>query len=60
MEDILYSEGGEALGAPSLEAVKARLDGILAACVGSVPAHGWGCTWMDFEVPSNTSHPVIL
>ena len=41
----------EAVGAPSLEALKARLDGTLGT--GS-----W--SWVGFEVPSNSSHSVIL
>jgi len=41
----------EAVHAPSLEALKARLDGTLGT--GS-----W--SWVGFEVPSHSSHSVIL
>ena len=70
MEQIIYSEGGEALDrlpreavdAPSLEVFKARLDGALGNLVWwemSLPlASGW--VWMIFKVPSNPNHSMIL
>jgi len=45
----------EAVGAPSLEALKARLNGALG---GTVHAGGWN--WMIFEVPSNPSRSMTL
>ena len=40
-------------GAPSLEALKASLDGALGSLSwwGGSPAHGWGWGWLGFEVP---------
>jgi len=50
-----------AVGAPSLEVLKARLDGPWAAWAGgdSQPmAVSWN--WMGFKAPSNPNHSVIL
>ena len=70
MEEICYSEGSEALaqlpreavGAPSLEALRARLDGALGSLscwVAALPmAGGWGC--VGFKVPSSQSCFMIL
>ena len=52
----------EAVGAPSLEAFKARLDGALANLVWwevSLPMTG-GWNWMIFKVPSNPNLSVTL
>jgi len=51
----------EAVGAPSLEMLKARLDG----AQGSLScwrhtAHGRGWSWRGFEVPSNPNYSMIL
>jgi len=50
------------VGAPSLEALKATLDGALGSLscwVAALPtAEGWN--WMGFVVPSNPNHPMIL
>jgi len=50
------------VGAPSLEALKATLDGALGSLscwVAALPtAEGWN--WMGFVVPSNPNHPKIL
>jgi len=68
--EILHSEGSEALaqlsrgavGAPSLEVLKAKLDGApgsLSCWVAALPtAQGWN--WVGFKVPSNPNHSVIL
>ena len=52
----------EAVGAPSLEVLKARLDGALGSLscwVAALPtAQGWG--WVGFEVPSNPNRSVIV
>ena len=64
-----HTEGSEALaqllrgvGAPSLEALKATLDGALGSLscwVAALPtAQGWG--WVGFEVPSNPNRSVIV
>ena len=52
----------EAVGAPSLEALKARLDGALGSLIQWVAALPmvWGWNWMDFKVSSNTNHSVVL
>ena len=50
------------VGTPSLEAFKARLDGVLGSLtwwVAALPT-ARGCNWVGFEVPSNSSHSVIL
>ena len=69
MEDF-YREGSEALaqlpreavGVPSLETLKARLDGWgpgqLSCWVALPMAEGWN--WMGFEVHSKPSHSMIL
>jgi len=52
----------EAVGAPSLEEIKARLAGTLASLifwVAALPIAGGG-NWMVFRVPSNPRHAVIL
>jgi len=52
----------EAVGAPSLEALKARMDGTLGSLswwVAALPKAG-GWNWMAFEVPSDPSLSVIL
>ena len=51
----------EAVGAPSLEVFKARLDGALGNLVWwevSLPMAG-GWNWMVFKVPSNPNHSII-
>lgn len=52
----------EVVNAPSLEAFKARMDGILGSFVWWLAALpmvvGWN--WMTFEVPSKQNHSVIL
>jgi len=49
-------------GAPSLEALKARLDGALGSLIQWVAAlliaGGWN--WVGFKVPPNPNHSVIL
>ena len=67
---MLDVEGGEALaqlpreavGAPSMEAFKARLDGALGKQSWWVVALPMARDWksMIFKVPSNPSHSVIL
>ena len=56
--EVFHWGGGEA---PSLEALKARLDGALGSLIRWVTAlpmeQGWG--WVGFEVPSNPSRSVI-
>lgn len=48
-------------GAPSLEALTARLNGPWAAeLVGGSPAHGMSLGWVGFDVPSNLSHSMTL
>ena len=50
----------EAVGAPSLEVLKARLDGALGNLVWgevSLPMAG-GWNWVGFKVPSNPNHSV--
>ena len=52
----------EAVGAPSLEALKARLDralGSLSWWGTALPTAGVGAEW-GCEVPSNSNHSVIL
>ena len=51
-----------AVGPPSLEAFKAKLDGALdslSCWVAALPMAG-GWDWVGFTVPSNTTHPMIL
>jgi len=52
----------EAVGAPSLEAFKVRLDGALGCLIWWVVAlsvaGGWN--WLGFKVPSKVSHPTVL
>jgi len=52
----------EAVGAPSLEALRARLDGVLGSlsCWGAAlpMAEGWGC--VGFVVSSNSSRSMVL
>ena len=52
----------EAVDAPSLEVLKARLDGTLGSLswwvAALLMAMGWDC--MVFKVPSNLSHFMIL
>jgi len=50
----------ETVGAPSLQVLKARLDGALGSlsCWGQ-PALGGGWNWMGFKVPLNLSHAMI-
>ena len=52
----------EAVGAPSLEAFKPRLDGALGSLscwVAALPMEGvWN--WIGFMVPSNPNHSMIL
>jgi len=44
-----------------LEVLKARLDGPWAAWSGGGhPAHSRGWSWMDFKVPFNPNHSMIL
>ena len=51
----------EAVDAPSLEVLKARLDGPWAAeLLGGSPAHGTGWGWVGFEVLSNPIHSMVL
>lgn len=47
----------EAVGTPSLQALKARLDGALGGLSG-IPAHGrgWGCC----KLPSNYNHFLVV
>ncbi len=50
----------KAVGAPSLEALKARLDGAPGSLSwwGALPmAQGWD--WVGFKVPSNPNHSMI-
>ena len=51
-----------AVGAPSVEVLKTWLDGALSSRIWWMPilpmAGGWN--WMDFKVPSNLSHFMIL
>ena len=49
-------------GAPSLEALEARLDGALGTLSwwGGIPAHGRDWGWVGFEVLSNPSCSVVL
>jgi len=51
-----------AAGAPSVEALKARLDGALGSLSwweAALPmAEGWG--WLGCELPSNPNHSRIL
>lgn len=52
----------EAVDAPSLEVLKARLDGALGSLVWwdvSLPMAG-GWDWVVFKVPSNPKHSLIL
>jgi len=52
----------EAMGAPSLEVSKARLDGALGSLswwVATLPTAG-GCDWMVSEVTSNLNRSAIL
>ena len=66
--EFFQHEGGEALaqlpreavGALSLKAFKARLDGALGSlsCWMALPMAG-GLDWVGFKVPSNKSHSVI-
>ena len=52
----------EAVGAPSLEVSKARLDGTLGSLSWWVAtlltAGGWN--WVGFKAPSNLSHSMIV
>ena len=50
----------EAVGAPSLEAVKARLDGALGSLSWWKAALPMVGSWMIFKVSSNTNHSGIL
>ena len=49
-------------GAPSLEVLKARLDGALGSWTGGGQPCPWqgGWNWVIFKVPSNPCHSVIL
>ena len=49
-----------AVGAPSLEVFKARLDGALGSLIRWVADLPVGWNWVGFEVPSNPSQSVIL
>ena len=52
------------MGAPSLEALKARLDGALSSLSwwgAALPmAWGWGWGWVGFKGPSNPNRSVVL
>ena len=52
----------ESVDAPSLETLKARLDGALDSLIwwsATLPTAGsWN--WLSFKVPSNPSHSMIL
>ena len=52
----------ESCGAPSLEVLKARLDGASDSLSwwGAALPMAWGWNWMVFEVPSNPSHCRVL
>ena len=51
----------EAVDAPSLEALKARLDGAVSSLgLGGVPAYSRGWDWVSFKVPSNPNHSIPL
>ena len=51
----------EAVDAPSLEVLKARLDGALSNLVSGRGPCPWqeGWSWMIYNVPSNPNHSVI-
>ena len=52
----------EAMGAPSLEVLKATLDGALGSLSwwgATLPMAG-GWNWVDYKVTSNTSHIVTI
>jgi len=49
----------EAVDAPPLDVLKARLDGALGSLIWQ-PAHSKGWNSMIFSVPSNPSHSMIL
>jgi len=54
---------GEAVAAPSLAVLKARLDGALSTLGwgnGSLPMAGGGWNQMIFKAPSDPNHSVIL
>ena len=48
------------MDAPSLETLKARLDGHwVAELLGASPPHGMEWDWVGFKVPSNQNSSVI-
>ena len=50
----------KAVDAPSLEALKARLDGAVSSLgYGRCPCLQQGWDWVSFKVPSNPNHSTI-
>jgi len=70
LKKVLYTEGSEtlaqasqrAVGAPSLEVLKARLDGALGSLswwVAALPT-AWGWGWVGCKVPCKLHHSMNL
>jgi len=58
----LHRLSREAVGAPYLKVLKARLGGTLGSlsCWGAALSTGGGWNWMGFKVSCNSNHSMVL